>query len=118
MNTALGGAAITLDVARGTAEAFGPLKAILAVISAAYSHYEVCSLSLSQTPSLMDYPQQTVAVRNKIDSLLSRIGVLEALFAAPAGGVTEEERRNELLRYATALHPNPSLISFQRVRGN
>jgi len=48
----------------------------------------------------MSYLQETAAVRDKINNLLSRIAVLEALFATSAGDVAERKRRNELLQYA------------------
>jgi hypothetical protein len=41
MGTALGGATFLLDVAGEAAEAFGPLKAVLGVISTVYEKYEV-----------------------------------------------------------------------------
>ena len=47
----LGAAAIALDIASEAAEAFGPLKAVLGVISAVYAQYEVCSQPLSRNPS-------------------------------------------------------------------
>ena len=39
---AVGTAGIALDVAKGAAEAFGPLKAVLEAVSALYSQYKVC----------------------------------------------------------------------------
>lgn len=41
---AAGSAAIVLDVAKGAAEAFGPLKAVLEIVSAVYNQYKVCPL--------------------------------------------------------------------------
>ena len=41
MDTVLGGTAIILDVASEVSEAFGPLKAVLGVISTVYANYEV-----------------------------------------------------------------------------
>ena len=43
VDTVLGAATIALDVASEAAEAFAPLKAVLGVISAVYTQYEVCS---------------------------------------------------------------------------
>jgi hypothetical protein len=43
---AVGGAVITLDIAKGVAEAFGPLKAVLGTISAVYNQYKVRPLRL------------------------------------------------------------------------
>ena len=50
MDAVLGAAAIALDLASEVAEAFGPLKAALGVISAVYTQYEVRSQPLSQPP--------------------------------------------------------------------
>ena len=47
MGSVLGTAAMALDVASEAAEAFGPLKAALGVISALYAQYEVRSQLLS-----------------------------------------------------------------------
>ena len=47
----LGTAAIALDLAGDAAEAFGPLKAVLGIISTICTHYEVCSQPLAQNPS-------------------------------------------------------------------
>ena len=63
-------------------------------------------------------PLETVAVRNKINNLLSRIAVLEALFRTPAGDVAEEECWNELLQYAIICCPNLVLISYQQAQGD
>jgi len=40
-DTALGSAAVHFDVAKDTAEGFGPLKSVLGIISAIYKNYEV-----------------------------------------------------------------------------
>lgn len=40
---AVGSAALVFDVARGAAEAFGPLKAVLETVSTVYNQYKVCS---------------------------------------------------------------------------
>ena len=40
---ALGGAVLVLDLAKGAAEAFGPLKAALETVSIAYDQYKVRS---------------------------------------------------------------------------
>ena len=112
----LGSAAIVLDLAGEAAEAFGPLKAVLGVISTAYSHYKVRSQPLSQNVSLTSYSQKTVAVGNKVNDLLSRIAVLEALFAESPGDVAEEKRRHELLWYYIVPHSGPALIFIQQAR--
>lgn len=41
IRTAIGGATIALDIASEAAESFGPLKAVLGVITAIYTNYEV-----------------------------------------------------------------------------
>ena len=38
---AIGTAALVLDVAKGAAEAFGPLKAVLEAVSTVYDQYKV-----------------------------------------------------------------------------
>jgi len=50
MDTILGAAAIALDITSEAAEAFGPLKAVLGVISAIYTQYEVCLRKVSKIP--------------------------------------------------------------------
>lgn len=40
----VGGAELVLDVAKGVAEAFVPLKAVLQTVSVVYNQYKVCSL--------------------------------------------------------------------------
>lgn len=42
-DTVIGGAGLVLDVAKGAAEAFGPLKAVLATVSTVYGQYKVHS---------------------------------------------------------------------------
>lgn len=44
-DSTVGGAAIVLDIAKGGAEAFGPLKAVLEVLSTIYNQYKVRLLS-------------------------------------------------------------------------
>jgi len=51
MDTVLGTAVIALDIASEVAEAFGPLKAVLGVISTVYTQYEVCVQPLCRIPS-------------------------------------------------------------------
>ena len=117
ITSALGGAAMALDVASEAAEAFGPLKAVLGVITKVYTEYEVCSCPLSRNPFLMTHPQETVAVKNKINNLLSRITRLDALFATPACDVVEKGRRDELLQYGIIPHLDLVLILYQQVQG-
>ncbi|KAF8488885.1 hypothetical protein F5888DRAFT_1809332 [Russula emetica] len=99
--TAIGGAAIALDVASEAGESFGPLKAVLGVISTIYANYK-----------------ETVAVSGKIQDLCSRIAALEEIFRAPAGDVVEEKRRNGLLlklkEIDKRLKPLGEKLSLQR----
>ena len=44
------------------------------------------------------YPQKTVAVKEKIEMILSRIDVVEDLLNSPNNDKAEEKRRSELLR--------------------
>ncbi|KAF9642095.1 hypothetical protein BDM02DRAFT_2703619, partial [Thelephora ganbajun] len=76
-DTALGVAAIRVDVQKGPARGFGSLKDVLGTISAVY---------------------KAATVGNKIEVLLSRIEALEARFATPPGNVAEQRRRSELIR--------------------
>ena len=49
VDRALGRAAAVVELAKGPAEAFGPLKAVLASISGAHVQYRVCSDALFET---------------------------------------------------------------------
>ncbi|KAF9643442.1 hypothetical protein BDM02DRAFT_1470175 [Thelephora ganbajun] len=80
-DTAPGAAAIRVDISKGPAERFDPLKVVLGTISAAYINYK-----------------EAAAVRNKTEDLLSRIEALEARFATPPGNVVEQKRRREVIR--------------------
>ncbi|KAF9784004.1 hypothetical protein BJ322DRAFT_890154 [Thelephora terrestris] len=70
---------IAADVALGVAEAFSPLKATLATISAVYVQY-----------------QGTAAVKDKVESLRSRVAALEKIFEKPTDDEAETTRRGEL----------------------
>ena len=92
---------------------FGPLKAVLGAASAAYIDHKVRTQSSAQDSSLTNRPQETAAVRNKIENLLSRVTALEALFATPPGEVIEQRRRNGLIRYAVIPPVNfPLLVTM------
>lgn len=55
-------------------------------------------------PFVLDvYPQKTVAVKKKIETILSRIVVVESLLDSPIIDKGEEKRREELLRLFHAL---------------
>jgi hypothetical protein len=58
--------------------------------------------------------QEAVAVRNKIEDLLSRVAALETLFATRPSDVEEQRHRIELIRYATPLTLNSVLSSSQQ----
>ncbi|KAF9644995.1 hypothetical protein BDM02DRAFT_3272053 [Thelephora ganbajun] len=79
-DTALGAAAIRVDIPKGPADGFGSLKAVLGTTSAAYVNYK-----------------EAVAVRNKVEGLLPRIEALEACFATRPGNVVEQKRRREVI---------------------
>ncbi|KAF9643639.1 hypothetical protein BDM02DRAFT_3123137 [Thelephora ganbajun] len=70
-----------VDTSQRPAWGFGPLKAVLGTISAAYTDH-----------------QKATAVGNKIADLLSRIEAPEARFAPLPGNVAEQRRRSELIR--------------------
>jgi len=75
------------------------------------------TLRTSAQNIFLNHVQETVAVREKVDNILSRIAVLEGYFSAPSEDVAEKKRRDQLLRYAIVPHPDPLLISFQQARG-
>jgi len=79
---------------------FGPLKATLGIISTVYTNYEVRLRSLLTIIPWLTHLQETVAIRNKIDDLFSRMAVLEPLFTALPSDVAEQRRRSGLIRYA------------------
>ena len=54
---------------------------------------------------------------NKIEDLLLRIATLERFFKGSTHDVVEQERRNVLLKYATASPFDSALNSFQHVQG-
>ncbi|KAF9786828.1 hypothetical protein BJ322DRAFT_1217819 [Thelephora terrestris] len=76
---AVEGDGIAFEIAKGTAEVFGILKAALATISVVYAEY-----------------QETVAVKDKVGTLVSRVAALQAVFEKPADDKAEERRRDEL----------------------
>ena len=55
--------------------------------------------------------QNTVAVKDKIETLCSRIATLEKLFERPPSDDEEMERRGELLMYACGLRSDWMLNS-------
>ena len=67
---------------------------------------------------VLTHLQETVAVRNKIENLLSRIAALEELFATHPGDVADLKRRDELIRYAAIPFLGSVLSSFQEARGH
>ncbi|KAF9644524.1 hypothetical protein BDM02DRAFT_936188 [Thelephora ganbajun] len=83
-STALTAATILFDVPMEAADEFGPLgslKAVLRTIAAVYASH-----------------QETVAIGNKIEDLLSRIVALEEHFYSRPDDVEEQRRRNNLIR--------------------
>ena len=52
---------------------------------------------------------------SKVEVLLSHVVTLEECFDSRPGDVAEQKRRDELIRYATALPSDLALSSFQRV---
>ena len=93
-----------VELAKGPAEAFGPLKAVLASISGAYAQYQVCSDALVRGSFSDNHvSQKTVAVKDKIEVLRSRIAKLEEIFEKPASDEKETKRREGLLMYASGL---------------
>ena len=102
-DTPLGAAAIPIYIATETAGGFGPLKAALGAIPAACANHEVRILPPPKVFLLLNHLQETVII-NKIQNLLSRIAVLEALFSTRPVDVDDQRRRSELIRYAAPPH--------------
>ena len=100
----LGRAAFVVEIAKGPAEVFGPLKAALTSISAALTKYQVRFDTLFDKCPCQSHPQGIIAVKDKIEILHSRIAVLEQLFERPTSDGKETKRREGLLMYASCLH--------------
>jgi len=88
-----------LDIAKGPAEAFTPLKAVLASISILCEKYQVRSNILFNAIRRQSHLQNTAAVKDKIEILLSRIAALERLFEQAAGDEKETKRRDGISMY-------------------
>ncbi|KAF9646737.1 hypothetical protein BDM02DRAFT_2976922 [Thelephora ganbajun] len=83
-NTALRVATILSDVPKEATDGFGPLgslKAVLRTTAAVYANH-----------------QETVAIGNRVESLLSRIVALEEHFYSRPDDVAEQRRRDKLIR--------------------
>ena len=106
---ALDRAAFAVELAKGPAEIFSPLKTALASISIVYSKYQVCIDTSLRDLLLRLHLQNTLIVKDKIEVLHSRIAVLEKLFGRPASDKRETKRREGLLMYASSLCPGSML---------
>ena len=73
-------------------------------ISIIYAQYQVCSDALFKALLTGSHLQKTVAVKDKIEILRSRIAMLEKLFEEPASDGKETERREGLLTYASGFY--------------
>ena len=105
-DTAISGAELVFEVAKGASEAFGPLKAVLMTVSTVYNQYKVRRLPSTRFLSILTHPQETAAVKDKIEVLLSRITKLEKVFEKPSVDEEERGRRKELLLFVIYLHRN------------
>ena len=56
-------------------------------------------------------------MRNKVEDLISRVATLEADFATLPGGVDEQRRRRELIRYVVLPLWGSVLTSFEQAQG-
>jgi hypothetical protein len=92
-----------IDLAKGPAQAFAPLKAVLESISVFYAKYQVFFMLCSGSSSDDYISRDTVAVGDKIELLCSRITKLVKLFENPAGDEEEQKRRGNLLMSASGL---------------
>ena len=99
ISAAISGAKIALDIAKESADAFGPLKSVLGGIAAILKHCEVRHFRAPVLTSDRVCLQQTTAVRNQIQVLLSRIATLETIFSSPTDDREEQDRRSESLRF-------------------
>ena len=103
-------------------EGFGPLKAALSDILAAYADREVRSQLPAQNPPLTKVFQGIIAVENSIKKFLPRIVTLEEHFDSRPGDVAEHRRREELIWYAMnsslRFSPDFPIASSRALKGN
>ena len=90
----------SLEDVKEVTEKFGPLKAVLGAVPAIYANREV-RRQQPQNSTLMNTSQESVAVGNKVEVLLSHVVALEECFDSRPGDVTEQRRRDQLIRYFT-----------------
>jgi hypothetical protein len=85
---------------------FGHLKAVLSIVSA---KYKVCQRFVAQILRSHTVPQETTAIRNKVEWLLPRIVALEDHFSSKVhfesflDNVDEVYRQSEVIQYAIRL---------------
>lgn len=82
---------------------FYSLEALLQSVSDAYIHDEVRPRPPLQTHVCLTALQESGAVRNKIEVLLSRITSLGTLFSNPPENVGDQRRRTELIWHVVFL---------------
>ena len=111
-----------VDIAKGPAEAFSPLKAVLASISVLCEKYQVCFYIPFKAICQRSHLQNTAAVKDRIEILLSRIASLEKLFKQPAGDEKESKRREGVSMYAISLRSGqiliPALVNSRVLKSN
>ena len=100
-----------VDIAKGPAEAFGPLKAVLESVSVLCEKYQVRLIVPFEDIRRQSHLQNTAAVKDKIEVLLSRVAALEKLFKQPAGDEKEIKRREGMSMYVIRLCSERILIS-------
>ena len=86
-----------LEVAGEAAEKFGPLKVVLSSIPPLYANREVRQQSPWDSPLTNSF-QESVAIANKIEILLSDVIDLEKIFDSRPGDVAELGRRCALIK--------------------
>lgn len=86
---------------------------LTSILITKFVHDPLILILVQRTP-----PQESVAVRRKVEVILSHIASLDMLFAAPPGDVDEQRRRYDLLRYAIIYPVCSALTSFQQVSGH
>ena len=109
------GAKILLHIVKESADVFTPLKSVLGGICAICEQYEVCLRTPARASLVSDTcPQKTVAVKQKIEVILLRVDVVEALLDSPIGDKGEEMRRNNLLRFGHRLSAKENSLSVDQ----
>jgi hypothetical protein len=90
-----------LDIAKESADWFGPLKAVLGGVNALIKHYEVSVESTTFTHNSHRCSQEFEDVKEKIEELVPQLDTVKQTIAATIADEDPEEtdRRMGLIRY-------------------